>query len=66
MTFRNVWSVEKKPTGKDATDTIELTKLAQQRIIHRFKIAISKTEPAKLKSKKEAAKILAEMLQDYD
>jgi CheY-like chemotaxis protein len=65
MTFRNVWSVEKKPTGKDVTDTIELTKLAQQRIIHRFKIAISKAEPAKLKSKKEAAKILAEMLQDY-
>ncbi len=45
---KNVWSVERKPTGKDSADTIELTKLAQQRIIRRFKIAISKADLGKL------------------
>jgi CheY-like chemotaxis protein len=66
MVARNVWSVERKPTGKDSDDTIELTKSVQQRIIRRFKMAISKTDPAKLNRKKEAAEILLEMLQDFD
>ncbi len=65
MATRNVWSVERKPTGKDSDDTIELTKLAQQRIIRRFKIAISKTDSGKLAHKKEAAEILLEMLRDF-
>jgi CheY-like chemotaxis protein len=64
MAARNVCSVERKPTGKDSANTIELTKLAQQRIIHRFKIAISKADAAELERKKEAAKVLVEMLQD--
>ena len=65
MTARNVWSVERKPTGKDSDDTIELTKLAQQRIIRRFELAISKADSDKLERKKEAAEILLEMLRDF-
>jgi hypothetical protein len=65
MAARNVWSVERKPTGKDSDDTIELTKLAQQRIIHQFEMAISKANPAKLERKKEASKVLLEMLRDF-
>jgi CheY-like chemotaxis protein len=65
MTARNVWSVEKKPTGKDSADTIELTRLAQQRIIRRFKMAISKADSDKLERKKEAAEVLVEMLRGF-
>lgn len=65
MAARNVWSVEKKPTGKDSADTIELTRLAQQRIIRRFKMAISKADSGKLERKKEAAEILVEMLREF-
>ena len=65
MTARNVWSVERKPTGKDSDDTIELTKSARQRIIHRFEMVISKAYSEKLERKKEAAKILLETLQDF-
>ena len=65
MAARNVWSVERKPTGKDSDDTIQLTKLAQKRIIYRFEMAISKTDTAKLNRKKEASKVLLEMLPDF-
>ncbi len=65
MAARNIWSVEKKPTGKDSADTIELTRLAQQRIIRRFKMAISKADLDKLERKKEAAKVLVEMLRGF-
>jgi len=66
MAAKNVYSVERKPTGKDSDNTIELTRLAQQRIINRFKIAISKADPAKLEQKKEAAQVLSEMLRDWN
>lgn len=65
MTARNVWSVERKPTGKDSADTIELTRLAQQRIIHRFKMAISKADSGELERKKEAAEVLVEILREF-
>lgn len=65
MAARNVWSVEKKPTGKDSADTIELTRLAQQRIIRRFKMAISKADSGKLERKKEAAEVLVQMLREF-
>jgi len=65
MAARNVWLVEKKPTGKDSADTIELTRLAQQRIIRRFKMAISKADSGKLERKKEAAEVLVEMLRGF-
>jgi DNA-binding NarL/FixJ family response regulator len=64
MTITNVRFVERKPTGKDSADTIELTIRARQRIIHRFKTAISKTDSANLERKKEAAKTILEMLQN--
>ena len=65
MAARNVWSVERKPTGKDSDDTIQLTKLAQKRIIRQFEMAISKADPAELDRKKEASKVLLEMLRDF-
>jgi len=65
MAARNVWSVERKPTGKDSADTIELTRLAQQRIIRRFKMAISKADSGELERKKDAAEVLVEMLRDF-
>jgi CheY-like chemotaxis protein len=65
MAARNVWSVERKPTGKDSADTIELTRLAQQRIIRRFKMAISKADSGELERKKEAAEVLVQMLQRF-
>ncbi len=65
MAARNVWSVERKPTGKDSADTIELTRLAQQHIIRRFKMAISKADSGKLERKKEAAEVLVEMLREF-
>ncbi len=65
MAARNVWSVERKPTGKDSADTVELTRLAQQHIIRRFKMAISKADSGKLERKKEAAEVLVEMLRGF-
>ena len=65
MAARNVWSVERKPTGKDSADTIELTRLAQQRIIRRFKTAISKADSGELERKKEAAEVIVEMLRGF-
>ena len=65
MTVKNVWSVEKKPTGKDSADTIKLTKSAKQRLIHRFKLAISKADSTNLELKKNAAQIILEMLKDF-
>jgi len=65
MAAKNVWSVERKPTGKDSADTIELTRLAQQRIIRRFKMAISKADSGELERKKEAAEVLVEMLRGF-
>ena len=65
MAAKNVWSVERKPMGKDSADTIELTRLAQQRIIRRFKMAISKADSGKLERKKEAAEVLVEMLREF-
>jgi CheY-like chemotaxis protein len=66
LTARNVWSVERKPTGKDSSDTIELTKLARQHLVQRFQTAILRADSAKLKRNKEAAKILMEMLRDCE
>ena len=65
LAAKNVWSVERKPTGKDSADTIELTRLAQQHIIRRFKMAISKADSGKLERKKEAAEVLVEMLRGF-
>lgn len=65
MAAKNVWWVEKKPTGKDSAETIELTKSAKQRIAQRFEMAISKAGSNKFKRLKEAAKVLVEFLQEF-
>lgn len=65
MAAKNVWWVEKKPTGEDSAETIELTKSAKQRIAHRFKMVISKADSEKVKRLKEAAKVFVENLQEF-
>jgi CheY-like chemotaxis protein len=65
MAAKNVWSVERKPTGNDSADTIELTRLDQQHIIGRFKMAISKADSGELERKKEAAEVLVQMLRGF-
>ncbi len=65
MATKNVWWVEKKPTGKDTTETIELTKSAKQRIARRFEAVISKVDAGKVNRLKEAAKILTENLPEF-
>ena len=65
MTANNVWWFEKKPTGKDTADTIELTKSAKRRIARRFEAVISKVDVGKVNRLKEAAKILIENLPEF-
>ena len=65
MAAKNVWWVEKKPTGPNEAETIELTKSAKQRIARRFKAVISKVDSGKVKRLKEAAKILTENLPEF-
>jgi len=65
MAAKNVWWVEKKPTGRNAAETIELTKSAKQRIALRFEAVISKVDSGKVKRLKEAAKILTESLPEF-
>lgn len=65
MTVKNVWSVEKKPTGRNEAETVELTKSAKQRVAHRFEAVISKVDSGKVKRLKEAATILMENLPEF-
>lgn len=65
MAAKNVWWVEKKPTGPNEAETIELTKAAKQRIALRFEAVISKVNSGKIKRLKEAAKILTESLTEF-
>ena len=66
LATENVWWVERKPTGKDSAETIELTVSVKQRIARRFQAAILKTDTEKVKHLKEAATVLVEMLQDFN
>ena len=63
---KNVWWVERKPTGKDSAETIELTMSAKQRIANRFETVILKTDAERITRLKNAAKVLAEMLRDFN
>jgi CheY-like chemotaxis protein len=65
MAAKNVWWVEKKPTGKDSAETIEMTKSAKQRIAHRFETLITKADSGKVKRLKEAAKVLVDILGQF-
>lgn len=66
MAAKNVWWVERKPTGKDSAETIELTMSAKQRIVNRFETVILKTDAERITRLKNAAKVLAEMLRDFN
>lgn len=66
LAAKNVWWVERKPTGKDSAETIELTMSAKQRIVNRFETVILKTDAERITRLKNAAKVLAEMLRDFN
>jgi len=66
MTVKSVWWVEIKPTGKDPTETIELTKSAKQRIVHRFTTVISKVDSEKLKHLKQTTEVFIQYLDDFN
>ena len=65
LATENVWWVERKPTGKDSAETIELTMLAKQRIAQRFQAAILKTDAERITRLKNAATVLVEIPQDF-
>lgn len=62
LAAKNVWWVERKPTGKDSAETIKLTRSAKQRIAGRFEAVISKANSAQVKHLKESAKVIVEIL----
>jgi len=65
MTAKNVWWVERKPTGKDTAETIELTKSAKQRIVHRFETVISKVDSEELKPLQQSTEVFVQFLDDF-
>lgn len=65
MAAKNVWWVERKPTGKDSAETIKLTKSAKQDIARRFEAVISKADSEKHKCLKEAARVFVEFLREF-
>jgi len=64
LAAKNVWWVEKKPTGKDCSQTIELTKSAKEDISCRFEMVISKTDSEKVELLKQAARVFVEFLRE--
>lgn len=65
MVAKNVRCVERKPTGKDPDETIELTKSAQPRLARQFGNAISNEDLMELRRRKEAAVVLTELLREF-
>jgi len=65
LAAENVWAVERKPTGKDRAQTVELAKLAKDRLVSRFEGAISKADADAVKRTKAAAKAMAEVLAEF-
>ena len=66
MAAKNVWWLERKPTGKDPAETIELTKSAKHRITHRFEMVISKADSGRVRRLKEAARVFMEFLGEFN
>ena len=65
LAAKNIWWVERKPTGKDSAETIQLTMSAKQRIANRFETVILKSDAERITRLKNAAKVLTEMLRDF-
>lgn len=65
MAAENVWGVERKPTGKDKAQTVELTKSAKDRLVSRFERAISRADADAIKRTKAAAKAMMEVLAEF-
>jgi len=65
LASKNVWWVERKPTGTDSSETVELTKSAKEHIGCRFKRIISKEDSEKNKRLKQAARVFTEFLSQF-
>lgn len=65
LAMKNVWWVERKPTGKDPAETIELTTSGKQRIAQRFETAVLMAKPEKIQRLKKAAKVITDILQEF-
>jgi CheY-like chemotaxis protein len=65
LAAENVWAVERKPTGRNQAETIELTHSAKDRLVSRFETAISKAAADTIKRTKAAAKVMVEVLAEY-
>ena len=65
LAAKNVCWVERKPTGRDSAETIELAMSANQRIADRFETVIMKTDAERITRLKNAAKVLVEIFQDF-
>ena len=66
LAAENVRAVVRKPTGKDQAETIQLTKLAKDRLVRRFEKAISKADADNAKNARTAAKVLVGVLAEFD
>jgi CheY-like chemotaxis protein len=62
LAAENAWAVERKPTGKDQAQTIELTKSAKDQLVSRFERAISRADAATVRRTKAAARVVAQVL----
>ena len=60
LAIQNVWAVERKPTGRDQAETVELTKSAKGRLVRRLEGAISKADADIVKRTRAAAKVLVD------
>jgi CheY-like chemotaxis protein len=65
LAAENVWAVERKPTGENQAETVELTKSAKDRLVSRFERAISKADADAVKRTRAAAKAMTEVLSEF-
>jgi len=63
---KNVWCVERKPTGRSSAETVELTREARERIGRQFKMAILKIDLGRVERLKRAAEVLLENLREFN
>jgi CheY-like chemotaxis protein len=63
MAVENVWSVERKPTGRDQAETIKLTNSAKGRLVAHFENIIERKDLQNIQKVKDAAKYWLAYLQ---
>ncbi|MHC4474818.1 MAG: response regulator [Planctomycetota bacterium] len=63
MAVENVWSVERKPTGRDQAETVKLTDSAKGRLVASFESVIERKDLQSIQKIKSAAKCWLTYLQ---